>query len=321
MKRVPLAILAVVFLSFAGGDRVTHHFETQELHGDYETRMGRMDGKYTSYYTNGQPRATGRFENNLRTGKWSVWDSTGRLRMQRVYSDPFTFERLHPKVPKEKVITLLNFSPYTPAHNHQGFINYYPLRAQSVVWAHRIWRRITPPDNAALFEQNRLFSTLNREIFAHTLTAYQPTDDAFRFRMDPPTIDTAGATVIGYKIKEDYIFDRERLVTETRIIGLCPVVVYAHRPDTADLYWVYFPESRLCLSREKISQTGFPEKVSTLDDLFFYRCFHSEIYKEANVYDRALSEYLSGAALEAEAQRIEISLIEKEHGQWILLTQ
>ncbi len=321
MKRIPLAILAFFFLSFAGEDRVTRHFETHDFRGDYETRQGRFDGTYTSYYTNGQLRATGRFENNLRTGKWSVWDSTGRLRMQRVYTDPFTFKRLHPKVPKEKVITLLNVAPYTPAYNHQGIIAYYPLREQSVVWARRIWRWVTPPDNAVLFERNRLFSALNREIFARTLTPYQPTDDEFRCRIDPPTIDTANATVIGYKIKEDCLFDRERLVTETRIIGLCPVVVYTHRPDTADLYWVYFPESRLCLGREKISQPGFPEKVSTLDDLFFYRCFHSEIYKEANVYDRALATYAAGAALGAEAQRIEISLIEEEHGQWIRLTQ
>ena len=87
------------------------------------------------------------------------------------------------------------------------------------------------------------------------------------------------------------------------------------------MYWVYFPQIRKYLAQEKIQQTGIPAKIKTFDDLFFYRYFYGQIYKESNVYDRPISVYKTGTEIEKEAERIEISLIESEHDIWISFTE
>lgn len=321
MKRALLILLPFIFLSFIGGDKVKHSFESQSIKCYYETTQGRIEGNYSSYYTNGKKKAEGKFENNYRIGKWTVWDSTGRVRMQRDYSDAFTFKRLLPAVPKDKVIDLLNVPQYSIKYNKDGFIEYFKLRERAVLWAKRIWRFVTPNDNKILFEKDKLFSILNKNIFNKNITPYQVTDDEFRNELLVTGIDTSSIKLIGYKIKEDCFFDNERLVSESRIIGICPVVVNKVKQDTVDLYWVYFPQIRKYLAQEKIQQTGLPAQIKTFDDLFFYRYFYGQIYKESNVYDRPISTYKTDKEIEKEAERIEISLIESEHDIWITLTE
>lgn len=321
MKKTLLIILPFIFLSFIGGDKMKRSFETKNIKCSYETTEGRIDGNYVSYYNNGKKKSEGKFENNYRIGKWTVWDSTGRIRMQRDYSDAFTFKRLLPEVPKDKVIELLNVPQYSLQHNKDGFIEYFELRERAVLWANRIWRFVAPNENSILFEKDKLFSILNKNIFNKNITPYQVTDDEFRNELLVTGIDTSSIKLIGYKIKEDCFFDNERLVSESRIIGICPVVVNKIKQDTVDLYWVYFPQIRKYLAQEKIQQTGLPVQIKTFDDLFFYRYFYGQVYKESNVYDRPISTYKTGKEIEKEAERIEISLIESEHDIWISLTE
>jgi len=189
-----------------------------------------------------------------------------------------------------------------------------------VILQHRLWRYISQSENPALFEKNRLFGLLNKNILNKNITVYSVKDNEFLDPL-PANIDTSSLKVIGYRIKEDWFFDIDRMVSETRILGLCPVIVNKLKHDTLDLYWAYFPELRKCLAMEKISQSDLPEKIKTLDDLFFYRCFSSQIYKEANVYDRTIASYKKGKEIEKEAERIEIGLIETENDLWIGFTK
>jgi hypothetical protein len=321
MIRTLFILLLFVFLSFAGGDKVEHSFDAKNLKCTYETSQGRIDGNYVSYYKNGNKKAKGKYENNYRSGKWSVWDSTGRLRMQRDYSDPFTFKRSFPEAPKDKVVELLYVPQYTIAYNKNGFIDYYVLKERAIVMSKRIWRFVKPNENAALFEKNRFFSVLNKNIFNKNITPYKTTDDEFKNELPLKGIDTSSIQVIGYKIKEDFFFDNDRLVSESRISGICPVVVNNVKHDTLDLYWVYFPQIRKYLAKEKVLTSDHPSKIKTLDDLFFYRYFYAQIYKESNVNDRPIAKYKSGKEIEKEAERIEISLIESEQDIWLSFTE
>ena len=321
MKQTLLLILPFVFLSFIGADKMRRSFEMENIKCSYETTEGRIDGNYVSYYNNGKKKSEGKFDNNYRIGKWTVWDSTGRIRMQREYSDAFTFKRLLPEVPKDKVIKLLNVPQYSLQYNKDGFIEDFKLRERAVLWAKLIWRFVTPKQNPILFEKDKLFYILNKNISNKNITPYQVTDDEFGNELLVTSIDTASIKIIGYKIIEDWFFDNERLVSESRIVGICPVVVNKQKQDTVDLYWVHFPQIRKYLAQEKIHRTGLPAKIKTFDDLFFYRCFYGQIYKVANDYDRPISSYKTGKEIEKEAERIEISLIENEHDIWISLTE
>jgi len=40
---------------------------------------GKMEGSTTTYYSNGQIRYTGSFENGLKSGEWRFYDENGEL--------------------------------------------------------------------------------------------------------------------------------------------------------------------------------------------------------------------------------------------------
>lgn len=321
MKQTLLIIFPFIFLSFVARDKMKRSYESSDFKCSYETTDGRLDGNYVSYYNNGQKKSEGKFANNYRIGKWTVWDSTGRIRMQRDYSDAFTFKRIIPKVAKDKVIKLLNVPQYSLKYNKDGFLEYFYLRERAVLYIHRNWRFVEPNENRLLFEKDKLFSILNKNIFNKNITPYKVTNEDFLEELLVTDIDTASIEIIGFKIKEDYFFDNERLVSETRIMGICPVGFSKLKQDTVDLYWVYFPYIRKYLAQEKIQQSGLPAKIKTFDDLFFYRYFYGQIYKESNIYDKPISAYKSGKEIEQEAEKIELDLIEREHDIWLTLTE
>lgn len=316
MNKFLLFVFAIFSLSF-GTKREVKHFTSPEYNASYESMNGKFDGKYTSYYPNGKKKAEGTFKSNYRIGMWTVWDESGRPIIKRKYSDPFTFERITPPLPKDKPIQLFNVPRYKIEYNPDGYISYFDLKERMVFWATRIWRNLEPNDNPEIFENNRLFKLLNSIIIEGKLTVYDTTTDEFRkeFKED---LDTTSYQILGFKIKEDTFFDIDRFVMESRIIGICPVVINSNN-DTIDLYWVYYPTIRKILSKETI-QTPDP-RINSLDDLFFYRYFSGQIYKQSNVYDKAIADYKKGKEIKEEAEKIEISLIETEHDIWKQLTK
>ncbi len=321
MKKIFFLVLflfSVFFVSFISETKKKKEYQDANVKCFYETTQNRLNGSYISYYPNGQKKAEGNFENNCRSGKWTAWDSTGRLRAQRVYENPFVVKRIVPKIPKEKPIELLNISPYSLIYNSDGYIQYSFLSERMVVWSKRLWRVIEPKDNPILFENNYFFNVLSKNIANKKLTKYKANDDVFS-QEDSNMVRDTSIKIIGYKIKEDFFFDNDRLVSETRIIGICPVE--ARKNDTLDLYWVYFPELRKCTALEKIQQNNIPKNIKTLDDLFFFRYFYGRIYKATNVYDRLISDYKQGEDILKESERIDIGLIEQEHDIWISMTE
>ena len=316
MKKTPSILLILVLLSFTESKRQKHLYEDANINCSYETYGGRIDGNYISHYKTGQKKAEGKFENNYRIGIWTVWDSVGRIRMQRDYTDPFTFKRLTPEIPNEKPIELLNKPRYSVQKNQDGYINYFDLDERMVVWHKRIWRLVLPGDNPKLFDNNSLFNILNKNILDKKITVYAPEDDEFKKEINL-TPDTTSIEIIGYRMKEDHFFDNDRLISESRVVAICPIAIDKTSQDTVYLYWVHFPQIRKYLAKELIQQEGVPRKIKTLDDLFFYRDYYGQIYKESNVSDKPIALYTAVEERDKEAERIEISLIETEHDIWL----
>ena len=321
-KEIIILVLSAVFVSQIGFAQIQKHEYTDSLFKcKYQTNQGRIDGPYISYYKNGIKKAEGTFEKNYRKGQWTAWDATGKIRMQRNYEDPFTFKKLIPEPSKEKPAVLLDIPRYTLKYNKDGYIDFFHLEERMVFMSKRIWRFIPSDNNPLLFENNKILKILQQNAHLKNITTYNFSDDEFR-KPIPAVAIAASTKIIGLKIKEDWFFDTERLVSESRIIGLCPVVENTVTHDTTALYWVYFPEIRKYLAQEKIKDNNLPAYIKTIDDLFFYRYFSSTIYKEANVYDRKISDYSkTKKEIEKEAERIEMNLIEMEHDIWIGFTK
>lgn len=124
-----------------------------------------------------------------------------------------------------------------------------------------------------------------------------------------------------YRVKEDWIFEKQRSVMEPRILGICPRMAVFDKNtgefrDYQDMYWLYFPEVRKVLINEEVyNPYNFSSRI-TYDDLFMKRMFSSLIYKVDNTYDRRIEEYVKGLDALLEAESIKDILFKYEHDVW-----
>lgn len=183
-----------------------------------------------------------------------------------------------------------------------------------------------------------------------SLTAYDPLDDEFTMTLTKAEIERKLSfidtqyienpeppydlqmTVIEeefqpknvkeFRLKEDWFFDRQKSVMEVRIIGIQPVADNVDR-NTGEvrgkepMFWVYFPEARNIFASAEVFNRQNDAERRTLEDIFWKRMFGSYIYKEKNVYDRQISDYmLNGLDQLLEAERIKEEIFILEHDLW-----
>jgi hypothetical protein len=312
--KIIISVFLLIFVGLTANSQILEHLYSDSLiKCEYHTIDGRIDGKYISYYKNGEKKAEGDFKNNYRDGKWTIWDSTGEMLTCRDYKNPFSFVLLSQKNQSDTTFKTSGKSNYSLKYNKDGYIDYFPLQEKNVFMAKRVWRFIPAANNPYLFQNNSLQNIISSNLSNGNITAYSTNDDEFLTPLKPDEIMAEGINIIGYKIKEDWSFDKDRMVSEMRILGICPVSLDTVMNSTRDLYWIYFPQIRKYLAREKLSGNAIPKGITNYDDLFFFRYFASSIYKESNVYDRKISDYKFGDDISKEAERIEINIIEMEH--------
>jgi gliding motility associated protien GldN len=233
----------------------------------------------------------------------------------------------------------------------------YPnLREADVVFAKRVWREIDLREKMNQYlasPKGRLIDVLMAAIDAGELTAYDPTaskidpnGDSFsvplsagqaRSKMaDSAVVDKfdkdgnkigsevrAGEfnpdSVVKFRIKEDWVFDRQRSVFEPRIIGIAPL----YKPKAAGLdldyqpaFWIYFPDARHILAvKEAVSRNNDATGLS-FDDIFVKRIFTSYIVKQSNDKDERVRDYAQGIDKLYESDRIKKSLMDWELNLW-----
>jgi gliding motility associated protien GldN len=124
--------------------------------------------------------------------------------------------------------------------------------------------------------------------------------------------------IVRYRLKEDWIWDRQRSERYVRIIGIAPIYeerregkFFGYRP----LFWLYYEECRPVFARAEAFNLFNDAQRRTFEDLFQKRYFSSYIVEESNVYDRGLT-YVKGMDALAESERIKEELFLLEHDLW-----
>ncbi|POY35058.1 gliding motility protein GldN [Solitalea longa] len=234
----------------------------------------------------------------------------------------------------------------------------YPyIRQADVMFAKRVWREIDVREkmNRPLNHPNsRLITVLMKSINAGELTAYRNPDDGsdstFRDVMSLEQVTTlAGGRVdtilvpdindpnimnpvyvkenfnpdqiVKYRVKEDWVFDKQRSIFEPRIIAIAPCKLNISKTsgDTigvTPIFWVYYPEARPVLANSELFNRFNDASNLSFDDFFIKRLFTSYIIKESNSDDLRIADYASGVDRLYESDRIKKKLMDYEQDLW-----
>jgi gliding motility associated protien GldN len=234
---------------------------------------------------------------------------------------------------------------------------YANLRESDVVYAKRVWREIDTREKMNQFlssPKGRLIDVFMDAIAAGELTAYDATPgqkgdvngDEFskpltaaqaRNKMADSTVvdkfdkngDKVGSTlvagefnpdsVVKFRIKEDWVFDKQRSVFEPRIVGIAPMVrvnVGGVKGDFQPAFWIYFPDARQILTVKEVVSRNSDATGLSFDDIFMKRMFSSYIVKISNDKDERIKDYAQGIDKLYEAERIKKNLMDWELNLW-----
>ncbi len=238
---------------------------------------------------------------------------------------------------------------------------YEHIREDDAVYRQRVWRELDTrekmnlPFRYAADEDNgnqRFISIILKAIRDREITAFDASlDDRFTTPLTPdkvmqsfsggvdtvPVYDMQGNiekyevrtrefdpdSIYQFRIKEEWVFDKESSRMFVRILGICPV-----KPQYTSsgvfvgmipLFWIYYPDSRGVLSRyEAFNGKNFGARM-TWEELFENRMFSSYITKSTmdNPYDRRLKDYIKDPILRLlEGENIKDKIFNYEQDLW-----
>ena len=202
-------------------------------------------------------------------------------------------------------------------------------------------------------ERKNLFDVIRYALEVEgSLTAYGTgpagADDEFRYKLSVsqidsllnpieiiPQFDPETGEVIGsmeaqstinsqdikrYRIKEDWVWDRQRSQRHVRIIGIAPMIEKLDDEGVskgiAPLFWLYYPECRYVFANAECYNYENDAQRRTFEEIFQKRYFSSYIVKETNVFNRAIADYAKGLDALLESERIKDELFTIEHDLW-----
>ncbi len=133
--------------------------------------------------------------------------------------------------------------------------------------------------------------------------------------------DFAPETITKYRIKEDWIFDRNQGQMVVRICGLAPVKdVYGddgvYRGPQA-MFWLYYPDIRGLLAQYEVFNPQNDITHYTWDEFFESRQFSSRVTKVSNVFGNQFKDNLSPMESLYESQHTQEEIFNKEHDMWV----
>jgi hypothetical protein len=282
-----------------------------------------LNGSYISWHANRQLKSKGEFKDNQRIGQWQVYDSLGIMRMERNYENSFIFTQLPNVNLNNKVETQTPSEIYSLKKNEEGFFIYPLVKEEEVVFSRRIWRRIkAEPINSVLFDGNRIAQILTEAMINRQISAYGPEFHEFSSVLNDSLLQDLSShsnlQITSMLVLEEWFYSTKRQMSEVRILGLCPVTVVDGKDN--NLFWLYYPEIRSILAKEKINDRDNP-LINNLDDIFFFRKFSSEIYDTEESHLCYNKERPPLYILPEESDKAEASLIELEHDIWLKIIQ
>jgi gliding motility associated protien GldN len=281
--------------------------------------------------------------NNTGTSAKPLMDTTKKVAATVVPTKPF--DRPLDGYYKKNNIASARVTPYAT------------LRESDVAFSKRVWREIDVREKMNQFMASpklRLIDIIMNAVADGELTAYDAIPnkndadgDGFSVPLTPAQAkakmadstlvdhfdkdgNKTGSTlkpgefnadsVVRFRIKEDWYFDRQRSVFEPRIIGIAPMIKLKAAPgvdlDYQPAFWIYFPEARPIFATKEAVNRNNDNTGLSYDDIFMKRIFTSYLVKQSNDKDERIKDYAIGIDRLYESDRIKKSLMDWELGLW-----
>lgn len=237
---------------------------------------------------------------------------------------------------------------------------YEHIREDDAVYKQRVWREIDTrekmnmPFRYAANEDNgnqRFISILYNAIQSGEVTVFSGEDDRFTTPLTKeqvaknitggldtiPVMDLNGEVVkyearqrmvepdsiYRYRLKEEWIFDKESSRMFVRILGIAPIMkkYTSNGVELGDqtLFWAYYPDLRPTLAKyEVFNGKNYAGRMSW-EELFESRFFTSYITKSTldNAFDKSLREYIKDPLFRLlEGENIKEKIFNYEQDLW-----
>lgn len=238
-------------------------------------------------------------------------------------------------------------------------IAYDHIRSDDEFWEKKIWQVIDTREKMNLpFQYNVEDESGTNQLFINILLnaiknkeveAFSPIDDRFTTVMPYTDIQTKLSgeektvrsidpvtgeekmvttrdefdprTVVQYKIKEIWVFDKEASALKVRILGIAPMISRMNEDGSfrgaIPLFWLYYPDLRPVLARYDVYNQNNDAATMSWEDLFEMRFFSSFVIKENNTYNREIKDYIKDGTMRLlEGQAIKDKIFNKEQDMW-----
>ena len=230
---------------------------------------------------------------------------------------------------------------------------YQPVRESDIFWEKRVWRVIDVREKMNLpfaYPEEPFFKILSDAASKGDLPVYTTDEDGAKFKkrmstddvlsqlsktdtvvtFDPETYEEKVAIVRNdvnwenvkrFRIKEVWYFDKEISQLQVRILGIAPMIDVTDNEGNfrfeKPMFWVYYPQAREMFARHRVFTLGGNTNATfSWEDMFEMRYFASYIYKESNVHDRKIDDYVQGVDMLMESERIKNDIFNFEHDLW-----
>jgi len=272
----------------------------------YQTKFGRMNGFYRSYFSNGKLKAQGTFCNNQRAEKWRLLDTNGKTVLQRTYLSPYNFKQSLPTFADS--LTMKNRSE----RNAQGFHPNFPMTETDFSSMVRVEREIKPENNPALFQDNKCYKLLVDLVNKDSVRVYA---GKAMMRIIHEGFNPNVYQLLSFRLTEDIAYDTLRGISAVYISGFSPFVKNTLTGEESELFWVYFPDIRSNLAKISVDSDDFPrgmyaKNIRNIDDIFFFRDFSSTILSIFRHGDKAIE-------IPKDPEQIELELLSNEENAWM----
>ena len=278
----------------------------------FGTKNNRLNGLYVEKYKTGQSKVVGEFYDGQRIGIWSVFDTNGILKIQREYTGDKNCQFVYPisEHPYKKIYEM--YPNYTLKRNMDQYYPYLYVEERAVQFSSRFWRQLTKENEAELFRAvdfQMMVTDLLKSNVKWYLYGSQGNFQTLIEGNDLVSLTSECATwdYSRIEIKEDFFFNKDMLLSDTRQLG---INFYKNKEDKIPSYSLYYPYVRKELARIKMNINGLNE-IKNLDDLFFFNGYRGKIVNSTS-YNKIVKE--KGDQVD---WYLEVEKISLEHDNWI----